>query len=74
MAEALKHSIAFVGIDISSTSLDSMSAVQCAAAEVVAGPSGSTVREYAAMSDWNGSLRRRIISAAGSRKLATMPG
>ncbi len=33
-----------------------------AAAEVITWPGGSTVREYAAMSDWHGSLRRRAPS------------
>src|SRR5262249_4387082 len=31
----------------------------CAASEVVAHPSGHTARQYAAVPDWNGGLRRR---------------
>jgi hypothetical protein len=65
MAEALKNSIAFVGIDIGKNSfhvvgLDGRGAI--AAAEVVARPGGSSVREYATMSDRHGSLRRRSSS------------
>jgi hypothetical protein len=66
VAEALKKSITFVGVDVRQELVPRRWSrrVRCnrAAAEVVPQPGGSAVREYAALSDRDGGVRRRASS------------
>jgi transposase len=74
MAEALKNSIAFVGIDIGKNSFHIVGLDECGA--IVLRQKWSRGQVEARFSNMPPCLigMEAIISAAGSRSLATMPG